>query len=98
MSVVVPRAALELGKSAALGVVDVDGPDEAQILRSIPVSNVPCIGYYRDGELIALLVGQGQDVVARVRAVADGKPIGHKDGRILRHAEIVRLCRSYPLP
>jgi hypothetical protein len=74
-------AAAALGDRAALGFVDVDGPDEVEMCKALPVLNVPLIAYYREGLLVAALIGIGQDVAARVTAVIEGRPIGYKDGR-----------------
>lgn len=91
MQPVFQQAEMELGESAALGFVDVDGAPEREICRNIPVLNVPCVAYYRGGELVAGLVGMDQDVVSRVQAVIAGESIGHKDGRVLPYAAINRL-------
>jgi hypothetical protein len=74
-------AAAALGGLAALGFVDIDGPDEVEMCKALPVSNVPLIAYYRDGVLVARTIGIGQHVVARVTAVIEGRPIGRRDGR-----------------
>jgi hypothetical protein len=70
----------KLGQLAAFGFVDVDDPSMVEICRTIPVVNVPLIAYYKDGKLIKGIVGVGQDVAGRIRAVAAGYPIGNDDG------------------
>lgn len=87
------RAAEQLNGIAALGFVDVDGPAEAEVCRSIPIANVPTIAYYLDGRLVAALIGIGQDVVERTRAMMAGDPIGYRDGRMLPDAVMVSLRR-----
>jgi thioredoxin-like negative regulator of GroEL len=67
-----------LGHQANFGEVDCDSNPE--LAKSIPVQNVPLVAYYRDGKLIAALVGAGQDVGARLRRILLGQAIGHKDG------------------
>ena len=54
--------------------------DEFIRVKSIPIANVPTVAYYKDGQLIAALVGAQQDVTARTQAMLDGKRIGRKDG------------------
>jgi hypothetical protein len=42
--------------------------------------NVPLVAYYRDGRLVAALIGADQDVKARLERVLWGEPIGYNDG------------------
>lgn len=67
-----------LSDHANFGEVDCDR--ELALAKSIPVLNVPLVAYYRDGKLVASLIGSGQDVRARLERVIRGEPIGHKDG------------------
>lgn len=67
-----------LGNEVAFAEVDVDL--EPDLARSIPVGNVPLVAYYRDGRLVAALIGTGQNVRARVVRVLAGEPIGYNDG------------------
>jgi thioredoxin-like negative regulator of GroEL len=59
---------------------EVDTDTEPDLAKSIPVCNVPLVAYYRDGKLIAALVGRGQNVLARVERMLRGERIGHDDG------------------
>jgi len=67
-----------LGDKANFAEVDCD--KELGLAKSIPVANVPLVAYYRYGELVAALIGTGQDVRARLSRVLRGEPIGYKDG------------------
>ena len=59
---------------------EVDVDIEPQLARSIHLANVPLVAYYRDGKLVAALIGAGQDVRARIERVLRGEPIGYGDG------------------
>jgi hypothetical protein len=74
------QAATELVEVAALG------PAEREICHSIPVANVPCVAYYRDGQLVAGLIGIGQDVVSRVKRW----PLGNRSA--------TRMDACFPTP
>jgi thioredoxin-like negative regulator of GroEL len=67
-----------LGDRANFGEIDVD--KELALAKSIPVCNVPLVAYYRDGELVAALIGTAQNVRARLERVLRGESIGYKDG------------------
>jgi thioredoxin-like negative regulator of GroEL len=60
------------------GEVDVD--KDLALAKSIPVSNVPLVAYYLDGQLVAALIGTAQNVLGRLERVLRGEPIGYKDG------------------
>ena len=47
---------------------------------SLPLGNVPTVAYFRDGRLVAALIGSNQDVTARTQRVLRGEPIGYNDG------------------
>ena len=66
------------GEQVNFGEVDCD--QEPQLAQAISLSNVPLVAYYRDGQLVATLVGVGQNIRARVERVLRGEPIGHDDG------------------
>ena len=72
------KAAEALGGRVHFGEVNVDEATFAA--KSIPILNVPTVAYFKDGQLIAALVGATQDVAARTQAVLDGKRIGRNDG------------------
>lgn len=59
---------------------EVDCDTNLDLAESIPIPNVPSVVYYRNGELIAALVGAEQNVRARVERVLRGESIGYKDG------------------
>jgi thioredoxin-like negative regulator of GroEL len=66
-----------LADQVNFGEVDCANLDLAE---SIPIPNVPSVVYYRNGELIAALVGAELNVRARVGRVLRGESIGYKDG------------------
>ncbi|OJW07439.1 MAG: hypothetical protein BGO49_26090 [Planctomycetales bacterium 71-10] len=70
------EAAAALGGRVNFGAVDVDvfGPE-----AGLPVANVPTVGYFKGGRLVAALIGP-QDVAARTRAMLEGKHLGYRDG------------------
>jgi thioredoxin-like negative regulator of GroEL len=59
---------------------EVDCDSNLELAESIPVLNVSLVVYYRDGRLIAALIGAQQNIRARLERVLRGDPIGHKDG------------------
>ena len=63
---------------ANFGEIDCDA--NVELSKSIPVCNVPLVAYYRNGKLIAALIGAGQNVRARMERVLRGEEIGYKDG------------------
>lgn len=67
-----------LGQSASFGEADCDSHPE--LVKSIPVMNVPLVAYFRNGKLVAALIGVHQNVKARLERVLRGEPIGYKDG------------------
>jgi len=71
------------GDQVSFGEIDTDSNWE--LSRSIPVLNVPLVAYYRDGKLLAALIGADQNVRARVERVLNGQPIGYKDGTTAMH-------------
>jgi thioredoxin-like negative regulator of GroEL len=66
------------GDLANFGEVDAD--QQLKLATSIPILNVPLVAYYRDGKLVAALVGAGQNVRARLERVILRQPIGYHDG------------------
>jgi len=66
------------GQQVSFGEIDTDS--NAALCRSIPLANVPLVAYYRDGKLVAALIGADQNVRHRVERVLNGLPIGKKDG------------------
>lgn len=59
---------------------EVDCTRHPELAKSVSVANVPCVAYYRNGKLIAALVGAEQNVRARLERVLRDEPIGYKDG------------------
>jgi thioredoxin-like negative regulator of GroEL len=51
-----------------------------ELAKSVPILNVPSVAYYRNGTLIAALIGAEQNVRARLERVLRGESIGYKDG------------------
>jgi thioredoxin-like negative regulator of GroEL len=66
--------------SDCAGFAEVDVDTSVDLARSIGVANVPLVAYYRDGQLVAALVGADQNVKARTERVLRGDPIGYNDG------------------
>ena len=71
-------AAEAIGEQANFGEVDCD--TEIALARSLPIINVPTVAYYRDGVLVAALIGANQNVKQRVERLLRGDPIGYHDG------------------
>jgi thioredoxin-like negative regulator of GroEL len=59
---------------------EIDCDSNVELSKSIPVLNVPLVAYYRDGKVVAALIGADQNVRARVERVLRGERIGYKDG------------------
>ena len=59
---------------------EVDVDQDQELARSIRLLNVPAVAYFRDGALVATLIGANQNVAARVDLVLRGEPIGDQDG------------------
>jgi thioredoxin-like negative regulator of GroEL len=72
------EAEAALGDKASFAEIDIDA--NVEFSKSIPVLNVPLIAYFRNGKLLAALVGAGQNVKARLERVLRGEPIGYSDG------------------
>jgi thioredoxin-like negative regulator of GroEL len=41
---------------------EVDCDTDLELAKSIPILNVPSVAYYRDGKLVAALIGAGQNL------------------------------------
>jgi thioredoxin-like negative regulator of GroEL len=67
-----------LGERVNFAEIDCDA--SVALSKSIPVLNVPLVAYYRDGKLVAALIGADQNVRARMERVLHGEKIGYKDG------------------
>lgn len=72
------EAADAFGDQANFAEVDIDA--EVELARALPIGNVPTVAYYRDGRLVAALIGADQNVKARVAKLLRGEKIGYKDG------------------
>jgi hypothetical protein len=72
------EAEKELAGRANFREVDVDR--DMELARSVRLLNVHTVGYYRDGQLVALLTGCRQNVRRRWERVMREEAIGHKDG------------------
>ena len=59
---------------------EVDCDRNLDLAKSIPIPNVPLVAYYRNGELVAALIGAEQNVRARIERVLRGESIGYEDG------------------
>jgi thioredoxin-like negative regulator of GroEL len=68
----------ELSDRANFGEVDVDR--NIELAKSVRLLNVPAVGYYRDGQLVALLVGSRQNVRRQLERVMRGEATGYEDG------------------
>lgn len=73
------KAVALFGERVNFGEINVD--ESARVAKSIPIVSIPNVAYFKNGRLIAALVGENQDVAARTQAVLDGAPIGRGDGR-----------------
>jgi len=62
-----------------VGLAEVDVDAESELARSIPVSNISLVAYYRDAKLVAALIGVGQNVAARIDRLLRGARIGYAD-------------------
>jgi thioredoxin-like negative regulator of GroEL len=71
-------AAKALADKANFGDVNVDR--NVELAKAVRLLNVPAVGYYRDGCLVALLIGARQNVRRRLERVICGEAIGCKDG------------------
>jgi thioredoxin-like negative regulator of GroEL len=72
------EAETDFGEQASFAEIDCDA--NVKFSKSIPVLNVPLVAYYRDGKLVAALIGADQNVRARMERVLRGEKIGYKDG------------------
>src|SRR4051812_21282012 len=54
---------------------EIDCDADVEFAKALPVPNVPLVAYYRDGELVAALIGAGQNVRARLERVLRGEKI-----------------------
>ena len=69
-----------LGELVNFGEVDCDLAPK--LAKSVPVLNVPSVAYYRNGVLIAALVGTEQDVRGGVERILRGEAIGGEGAAI----------------
>lgn len=67
-----------LSEQANFGEVDCDASPE--LAKSIRLLNIPSVVYYKDGKLIAALIGARQNVRARLARILLGESIGRDDG------------------
>ena len=65
------------GDRVSFGEIDID--QNEKLVKSMGILNVPAIAYYREGKLVAALIGVHQSVRVRVQRVLTGEPIGYKD-------------------
>ena len=72
------EAEKELGDRANFGEVDLDR--DMELARSVRLHSVSTAGYYRNGQLVALMTGCRQNVRRRLERVMREEAIGHKDG------------------
>ena len=72
------EAEAALGDRARFGEIDCD--KHLDWAKSLPAIGVPLVAYYRNGTLVAALVGVGQDVRSRVERLLSGGTIGLNDG------------------
>jgi thioredoxin-like negative regulator of GroEL len=52
---------------------EVDADTEADLCRSLGVANVPHVAYFRDGKMVAVLVGTSKDIRAETEHILNGK-------------------------
>ena len=55
-------------------------PNKPQLAKSIRLVNVPSVAYYKHGKLIAVLIGEKQDVRSRLERILRGESIARDDG------------------
>ena len=65
------REALAGFPDVGFGYVDVD--EEPELAQRLGIVNVPTVLYYRDGELVGAVIGQGQDVAGNIASVLSGE-------------------------
>lgn len=56
---------------------EVDVHRNIELAKAVRPLNVPAVGYYPDGRLIALLIGARQNVRRRLEHVMRGEAIGY---------------------
>jgi thioredoxin 1 len=66
------------GGQVAFGFVDCDTSPE--LAKAIPILNVPTVAYYRNGKIVAALIGAQQNVLLRLQHLLRGEEVGYKDG------------------
>jgi len=66
------EAAQALGNQVGFGEVDVDR--ELELAKSVRPSNVPAVAYYRNGNLVGVLIGVTQDIRATLERLLRGGP------------------------
>src|SRR5262249_4032471 len=72
------KAENEFRDIANFGRVDVQR--DMELAEAMHLLNVPTVGYYRDGQVVALLIGGRQNVCRRLERVMRGEVIGYSDG------------------
>jgi thioredoxin 1 len=72
------EAEASLSEQVNFGEVDCDASPE--LAKSIRLLNIPSVAYYKDGKLIAVLIGARQNVRARLERILRGESIGRDDG------------------
>lgn len=71
-------AQLKFETAVAFAEVDIDV--EPELFQLIGALNIPAIGYYRNGILVAALIGADQDVAGRIDRLKCNQKIGYGDG------------------
>jgi thioredoxin 1 len=66
------------GDKVAFGEIDIDV--DFELAEELALRDVPTVAYYRNGELIAALVGASQDIEARIIRLLANETIGNDDG------------------
>jgi thioredoxin-like negative regulator of GroEL len=72
------EAEASLSEQVNFGEVDCDASPE--LAKSTCLLNIPSVAYYKDGKLVAVLVGARQNVRARLERILRGESIGPDDG------------------
>lgn len=75
---VMAEVAAQNRDSVGLGEVDVD--EQIELALAMDLGTVPIVAYYLRGELVAKIIGPGQDIGARIDRLLTGERIGHGDG------------------
>ena len=67
------QAARQFGTRVSFGEVDIEKTTD--LVSSISILNVPAISYYRNGQVVKVLIGAERDLTPRIQALLHGLSI-----------------------